>query len=269
MSSEEIKETIQTRIWQEEASAENPFAAEKSYCSGYDVFGDLLNNASWIEYIFLLFMLERPEQWQSHLLEKVAIALANPGIRDHSVRAAMCAGVGGSTSASALMAALSVGAGQLNGAREIYTLVNCWKQCGTDLTLWEDSIQNPIKTNRASVWSEFEHTPGFDPHGVKCVEPVLQTLTCLADIYSQGKLVWLKENRQELECCAKSPLSMSGVVACAFYDIGFDSDQAEMIYLIMRLPGAAAHSLEQKQLGWKKYPFFGPDLKITNDPGEK
>ena len=41
-----------------------------------------------------------------------------------------------------------------------------------------------------------------------------------------------------------------------------------MMYLMLRLPGAAAHALEQKQIGWKKYPFFGTDLKIVNDPGK-
>ena len=56
------------------------------------------------------------------------------------------------------------------------------------------------------------------------------------------------------------------VNTAAFIDLDLSVDQAEMIYLLMRLPGAAAHSLEQKQLGWKKYPFFTSALKITNDP---
>ena len=264
----EKEEVIHTKIWQETASSENPFAADESYCSGYDVYGDLLKHASYIEYIYLLFKLEKPQPWQTHLLEKVAIAIANPGIRDHSVRAAMCAGVGGSTSASALMAALSVGAGQLNGAREVFTLVDWWNQCGTDLCKWKSIIEEPPRANRATVWSEFEHTPGFDPHGVECVKPVLQTLSCLADIYSQGNLAWLQENRQALESYSKSPLALSGVIATALNDIGFDSEQAEIVYLFLRLPGAAAHSLEQRQHGWKKYPFFGADLNITNDPGK-
>lgn len=269
MSSEENKELINTKIWQELPAADNPFAADTSFCSGYDVYGDLLNHASWFEYLYLLLNLQKPQPWQSQLLEKVAIAIANPGIRDHSIRAAMCAGVGGSTSASALMAALSVGAGKLNGAREVFTLVKIWQQCGTNLSMWKEVIEKPAESKRATVWGEFEHMPGFDPHGVSCVNPVLQTLACLADIHSSGTLLWLKENRQQLEQYSNSPLSMSGVIATAFHDIGFDCEQAEMLYLFMRLPGAAAHSLEQKKLGWKKYPFFGPDLKITNDPGEK
>ncbi|MDW3095062.1 MAG: citryl-CoA lyase [Gammaproteobacteria bacterium] len=260
-------EVIHTKIWQEEPSVDNPFVADKCFCSGYDVYGELLNKASWFEYIWLLFKLEKPERWQAELLEKIAIAVANPGIRDHSVRAAMNAGVGGSSSASALMAALAVGAGQLNGAREIFIAMEWWAKCGKDINEWKVQIINPPKLKRASVWDDIEHFPGFDPHSSFCAKPVLQTLEALKSISDDGKLFWLAENRQELEKLTKSPLSMTGVIACAFAELDLTCEQAEMIYLFLKLPGAAAHALEQKKMGWKKYPFFGPALKITNDPG--
>jgi len=40
-----------------------------------------------------------------------------------------------------------------------------------------------------------------------------------------------------------------------------------MLFLLLRLPGAAAHALEQKEHGWRKYPFFGDGLTLTDDPG--
>ncbi len=261
------REVIHTKIWREEPEADNPFVASKCFCAGYDVYGDILNNASWFEYVYLLFKLERPEKWQAELLEKVAIAIANPGIRDHSVRAAMNAGVGGSTSASALMAALAIGAGQLNGAREVFIMMEWWEKCGTNLVKWEEIINNPPKHKRASVWGDIEHVPGFDPHGTSCSKPVLQAMSALNEIKNEGNLSWLTEHRETLECYSKSPLSMTGVIACAFVELDFTPDQSEMAYLILRLPGAAVHALEQKQLGWKKYPFFGSALKVTNDPG--
>jgi hypothetical protein len=48
-------ETIRTRIWQEEAEPDNAFAALSCHCHGYDVYGDLLRQASWIEYLFFLW----------------------------------------------------------------------------------------------------------------------------------------------------------------------------------------------------------------------
>jgi len=48
------KEVIHSKIWKEEPELDNPFAAKKSFCAGYDVYGDILNKASWSEYLYLL-----------------------------------------------------------------------------------------------------------------------------------------------------------------------------------------------------------------------
>lgn len=261
------QEKINTKIWFEEEEPDNPFAAKTSYCSGYDVYGDLLGKISWPEYIFLLFKLEKPLPWQSKLLEAIAIAIANPGPRDLGVRAAMNGGVGGSTAASCLMAALAPSAGKNGGAREVYQVMRLWQQCEFELTQWKQSLSNYQDEEEIEVWPASEHTPGFDPYGASCATPVLQTLDHLTSIYSDGALSYLSANRQIFEKAADAPLSMTGVIAAAFTDLGFTDEQAEMLYLLLRLPGAAAHSLEQKKLGWRKYPFFGNGLTLTNDPG--
>ena len=261
------QEKINTKIWFEEEEPDNPFAAKKSYCSGYDVYGDLLGKISWPEYIFLLFKLEKPLPWQSKLLEAIAIAIANPGPRDLGVRAAMNGGVGGSTAASCLMAALAPSAGKNGGAREVYQVMRLWQQCEFDLPLWLHKLPNYQDEVEVEVWPASEHTPGFDPYGASCATPVLQTLDHLTSIYSDGALSYLSANRQIFEKAADAPLGMTGVIAAAFTDLGFTDEQAEMLYLLLRLPGAAVHSLEQKKLGWRKYPFFGNGLTLTNDPG--
>ena len=261
------QERITTKIWFEEAEIDNPFAAKTSYCSGYDVYGDLLGKISWAEYIYLLFKLEKPASWQSALIESVAIAIANPGPRDLSVRAAMNGGVGGSTAASCLMAALAPGAGKNGGAREVYQVMRLWQQCKYDLSLWQQKLTNYEDEQAVEVWPASEHSPGFDPYGASCATTVLQTLDHLTNIYSEGALAYLSTNRIQLEQFANCPLGMTGVIAAAFTDLDLSDEQAEMLFLILRLPGAAVHSLEQKKLGWRKYPFFGDGLTLTNDPG--
>ena len=262
------KEVIHTKIWQEEPEPNNPFAAKTCYCAGYDVYDDLLGKVSWAEYLYLLFKLEKPTQEQAKLLETIAVAIANPGIRDHSVRAAMNAGVGGSTSASALMAALAVGAGQYGGAREVYLVMQSWADCGKDIRMWEQRIKNSTIETRADVWTPIEHTPGFDPNGVSCPKPIRQILDYLNEVAGpNSNLLWLKENQQAVEQFSDSPLALTGVIATAFVDLGLTDEQGEMLYLFLRLPGAAVHALEQKQYGWRKYPFFGDALKLQNDPG--
>jgi citrate synthase len=262
----EQKEKILSQIWEEIPEENDPFVASTCYCSGYDVYGEVLQKASWSDYIYLLFCGERPNEVQSKLLDSLALALANPGPRDHSVRAAMNGGVGGSTSASCLMAALAVGAGELGGAREVFIASQQWQQCGTDLEAWQQVITHPTKNKKADTWPEMEHPAGFDPHGVSCPKPVIQTLNQLCSLANTEALNFLNNNREQLEQSADCPLAMSGVATAALFDLGLNPEQAEMLYLLLRLPGAAVHALEQKHYGWRKYPYFHNGLKLTNDP---
>ena len=257
--------SIHTRIWQEEAEPDNAFAAASCHCHGYDVYGDLLKHASWVEYLFLLFRGEAPSAQQAGLLEGLAIALANPGPRDAAVHAAMCGGVGGSTSASCLMAALAVGAGASGGAREVRLAMEDWLARGTDLALWQSGLAAKPVADPADVWPAPGHPAGFDPHGVRCTGPVLQTLAHLAGLACAPSLSWLQDYRPSLESAAGLPLAMTGMTAAALRDLGFSPEQGEMLFLLLRLPGAAAHALEQKDYGHKNFPFFRVELE--NDPG--
>ena len=258
-------ENIHTRIWQEEAEPDNAFAALSCHCHGYDVYGELLGNASWIEYLFLLFRGDAPTRPQAKLLEGLAVALANPGPRDAAVHAAMCGGVGGSTSASCLIAALAVGAGASGGAREVYLAMQDWCARGTDLSLWQTGLAAAPIDNPSDVWPAPGHPPGFDPHGVRCTTPVVQTLHYLASLNCGPSLSWLHANRLALESAAALPLAMIGVAAAALCDLGCTPEQGEMLHLLLRLPGAAVHALEQKDYGHKNFPFF--QVELENDPG--
>lgn len=258
-------EMIHTRIWDEEAEADNAFSAASCHCHGYDVYGELLGNASWIEYLFLLFRGEAPTIQQAKLLEGLAIALANPGPRDASVHAAMCGGVGGSTSASCLTAALAVGAGASGGAREIFNTLGEWQGRGTDISKWQSALKIKPIDDPADVWPATGHPVGFDPYGVRCTTPVLQTLEYLSGIDDFPSLNWLRMNREQLEAAAGLPLAMPFVAAAALRDLGCNPEQGEMLYLLLRLPGAAVHALEQKSYGYKNFPFFR--IELENDPG--
>lgn len=266
MSNERKKEQIRTRIWLEEPEPDNAFATRAAYCHGYDVFGGMLGQARWVEMLYLLFRGEVPTIAQAELLETVAVVLANPGPRDPSVHAAMCGGTGGSTAASCLIAALAVGAGQLSGGHEVFLAMEAWNRCGTDLDAWQRRLAAPAD-DTVSIWPTPEHPSGFDPHGVSTATPVKQTLARLAGMSTEPRLPWLAESRSSLESAAGRPLAMGGVAAAAFSDLGFTPEQGEMLYLLLRLPGAAAHALEQWQIGHKKFPFFSVELE--NDPAKE
>lgn len=259
------REVILTWIWEEVPEPDNSFAAAVCYCSGYDVYQDVLRHATWIEYLYLLFKRERPTPAQARLLQGLAIALANPGPRDHSVQAAMNGGAGGSSSASSLMAALAVGAGSLGGGREVYTAMTLWQTCGQELDLWRSRLTEPPE-ERVDVWLPMEHPAGFDPHGVSCPTPVRQTLAHLSDCEVGDSLSWLRRHRSTLEDIAGCPIAMTGVAAAALVDLGLDPQEGEMLFLLLRLPGAAVHALEQQVNGWRRYPIHPDGLVLRDEP---
>ncbi len=257
---------IRSRVWREVPEADNPFSPAACYCHGYDVYGEVLDKATWSEYIYLLFKGDRPDSSKRLLLEKLAIAIANPGPRDHGVQAAMNGGVGGSGSASSLIAALAVGAGQLGGAREVFHALKIWHECDNDLRAWKSRIGELRKTP-VDVWPQMEHPPGFDPYGVTCTTPAKSVLQMFSSIYPHGALGWLEKNRQDLEDVAGCPLAIPGISAAALYDLGFSPHEGEMLYLILRLPGAAVHSIEQAGYGFRNFPFYRDAVVLKEQDG--
>lgn len=263
--SDDFSQVIHSRIWEEEAEHDNPYSAAACFCRGYDVYGDLLGKASYLEYLYLLFKGERPGRNVLAALEILAVALANPGPRDPSVHAAMAAGVGGSTAASTLMAALAVGAGSYGGAREVFLAMEAWIARGLNIDHWCSQLRSPKQPTRAEVWPHPEHQPGFEAYGTCCAGPVRQTLSLLVTTLPDGHIAWLAHQREAMETAAGHPLAMTGVAAAAMIDLGFSPVEGEMLALLFRLPGAAAHALEQKEQGFRQFPFFSLDLQ--DDPG--
>lgn len=257
------EQRIHTRIWQELPEPGDPFATRQARCHGYDVYGEMLGQARWVDLLYLLFRGEAPSARQAGLLETLALALANPGPRDAAVHAAMCAGVGGSPTASALMAALAVGAGQSGGAREVRLAVQRWAECGTDLDRWRAALRAPA-TQATGIWPGCEHPAGFDPHAGSASTIIRQALAQLAARSPGPALPWLAAQRPALEAAAGGALAMTGLAAAALADLGFTPAQAEMLHLLLRLPGAAAHALEQQAAGYKQFPFF--EIALDDDP---
>lgn len=266
MSNDDPVPVIHTQIWKEEAEADNPFATRAAYCRGYDVYGEMVGSARWVEMLFLLFRPQLPGSSSLDLLEALAVALANPGPRDPCVHAAMCGGAGGSTAAASLMAALSVGAGRYGGARDVFDAMTVWNACADDLASWPAHLAAG-QAESADIWPAAQHPPGFDPHGLATSTVVVQLIGKLAHIGATPRLAWLAEHQEKLAETVGYPLAISGVAAAALADLGFTPDEGEMLYLLLRLPGAAAHALEQGAYGYRRFPFHALELE-GGSPGK-
>jgi citrate synthase len=257
---------IRTKIWKEEPEPDNPFATRAAYCRGYDVFGQMVGRTRWVEMLVLLFRPELPDTAALDMLEALAVALANPGPRDQSIHAAMCGGVGGSTAAASLIAALSVGAGRYRGARDVFDAMTAWQACGRDVAAWAAYARRDTR-DEVDVWPPREHPPGFDPHGVSTATILCQLLETLAAIGGSPNLSWLAVHRKEVEAAVGLPFEMTGIAAAALADFGFTPAEGEMLYLLLRLPGAAAHALEQDGYGFQRFPFY--PVELQDDPANK
>ncbi|MGF2685559.1 citryl-CoA lyase [Marinobacter sp. DUT-3] len=257
-----------SNFWFEEPEDSNPFAAKASYCHGYDVYGQVIARASWFEYLLLMFKGDRPQPAEAALLEKLAMILANQGPKEASIRAAMNGGVAGTNHSSALMSSLAVGSGLYGGSQELEICIRLWGECGQDIELWKSRLQAPQEDERADIWPAIEHPPGFDPNGDDMPTTLRQSLDLLVQFAPEaGALHWLESHRNALEAFFGYPISISAVAAAAFVDLGLDQDQGSMLYLILRLPGAAVHALEQRKMGWKKFPFYSSAIELEDDPG--
>jgi citrate synthase len=274
---------IHTSIWLEEPEPHDPMATRAAHCHGYDVYADMLGQARWADMVYLLFRGEAPSTRQAALLDAVAVSLCNPGPRDPAVHAAMCGGVGGSTAAASLIAALGVGAGQCGGAREVALCMGSWHGHRTALfglddpaasgslntaawLAWRDAslAESVRQADAQDVWPALEHPPGFEPHARHAATVVVQALGTLASLSDGPYLPVLNAHRQGLEDAVGRPLAMTGVAAAALLDLGMDARQGEMLHLMLRLPGAAAHALEQGDGGFKQFPF--PPIALGDDP---
>ncbi len=263
--------TITTDIWQEIPSVTNPFRPDRCLCSGYDVYGDLIQQASWIEYLYLLFKRERPNGKQAKLFNGISIALANFGPRDPSIHAAMAAGAVGCGAGASLIAAIGPAAGQLGGAHEVARLVENFQEMELDTEnwlIWMGSCNEQTKpwTDYEDVWPHSDHPPGLDPYAESASLTTLKALEYLASISPGEHLTWLEREYKKIERHFNKGISLAFVAAAGLRDLMLDPEQAEMIYLLLRLPGAAAHSLECRYQGWKSVAFYENGLNLVDNP---
>ncbi|RMD79868.1 MAG: citryl-CoA lyase, partial [Gammaproteobacteria bacterium] len=140
-----------------------------------------------------------------------------------------------------------------------------WWEAGTEGERWRERLAAPPAEPPAWGLADRppEHPPGFDPRARRCPGTVRRALAALAGLSPGPHLPWLAEHRGLLEELAGAPLAMAGVAAAACRDLGLAPAQGELLHLLLRLPGAAAHALEQSRTGWRGYPFFPGAVRVT------
>jgi citrate synthase len=200
-----VQRTV-TRIWQEQASTENPYIAESCRCHGYD------------------------------LLELMT------GPRHPATRAAMNAGVGKTDPVHILPIALTVMGGSHLGAGEVEVAMRFLrKQGGSDPeVLASELLQNPMPEEG----EDWRLAPGFGwrfGSAERLPKKIARQLAALpgsgaglhwgcafADALAAQRLGWLN----------------SGLVAAVLVDLGFHPRDGAGLFQLLSAPGLLAHGLE-------------------------
>jgi len=247
-------ERVETRIWLEQAAPDNPYNATEAFCHGY-ALQDVLKNCSYWEYIYLLLTGNRCSPAQHALLEKLGIALANPGPRHPATRAVIAAAVSKTDPVNVLPLGLNVLAGAHLGAAEV---------CAGMQFLRRHLKRDPIDEARQRI-AELETATSGDSHpapgfgtrfgGTDHLSGALAT-TLLLEPGAGNALAWAGHFAQELERQGHGGWLMPGLAAAAYLDLGLHPKAGPGLFQWMSAPGLLAHAAEMSNKPLTALPFI-------------
>ncbi len=255
------KKTV-TRIWQEEASSNNPYLAENRRCHGYDVM-ELAGKKSFVDVLCLLFLGELPTPEQSNLLETLMIGLISPGSRHPATRSAMNVALSRTNTAHILPISLSVLGGKHLGGEEVVASMRFLneKQAFSPVKVAEELLQDA----HSPVTGDFHIAPGFGSR-FGDIDPIPQKIaSTLSELNGKTKVLeWANEfvtaiqpyNLGWLDC---------GVAAAVFCDLGLPPRSGAGLYQLLSAPGLLAHGLEMADKPITSMPFLDEEHYIIDE----
>ena len=249
---ETFTEKTTTRIWEETACKDNPYIAKSALCHGYDLY-ELMDQCSFIEVFYLLFIGELPNKNKAKILETLMIALINPGPRHPATRAAMNAAVGKTLPEHILPIATSIMGGYNLGSTEVVQAMQFLnRQKKKPASEYANSLlQYPIENERIApgFGSRFggtdimAHTIAKRLLALDEAGPCLQWGQAFAQVIQPKGLGWLS----------------TGLAAAVFNDLGFHHKTAGLLFQLISSPGLAAHGMELTNKPLTAMPFVSDE----------
>lgn len=252
-----MTDTIHSNTWEETPLRDAPQTLETLRCHGFDVFGEMLGQCGYAEFLLLLFKGAPPTRQAVKSFEALALAIAYPGATAPVTQAALAGSVGGSSSAACLMAALAIGGGYHGGSHELIDAMTLWDSCGFDVCAWKAAaLGHSQKPSGAFPGSA--KFPGWQPQEDSISPPVKALLAAGMATHVGPRIAWLQSAAGEelLTLPGAGALNIVGAAAPYLLDLGFSADEAEMLWLWLRLPGIAKHILEYRKFGFRRFPTY-------------
>lgn len=247
-------ERVETRIWLEQAASDNPYNATEAFCHGY-ALQDLLTKCSYWEYIYLLFTGKRCSPAQHTLLEKIGIALANPGPRHPATRAVIAAAVSKTDPVNVLPLGLNVMAGAHLGAAEVGSAMQFIRRHQK-----RDPIvvaHQRITELETAAQGDTHPAPGFGTRFSGTDHLAVSLAKTLLQLPDTGNaLAWASHFAQELERLGFGSWLMPGLAAAAFLELGFHPKWGPGLFQWLSAPGLLAHAIEMSNKHLTALPFI-------------
>lgn len=261
---ERFAERIETEIWLEQPSADNPYIAAAAYCHGYDL-QDLLTHCSYWEFIYLLLTGRRCTPEQRVLLEKLGIVLANPGPRHPATRAVMAAAVSRTEPENVLPLGLSVLAGAHLGATEVSESMSFLRRA-VKRDAAAEAAQCASAPAQDATRKDTHPAPGFGTHFGGSDALACSLASVLVALPGAGRaLAWSDRFARELEARGAGSWLMPGLAAAAFTDLGFHPRSGAALFQWLSAPGLMAHAGEMANKPLTAFPFVEDHKYFIDD----
>ena len=246
-----------TRIWQEIPAMDNPYIAASALCHGYDLY-ELMEKRSFVDVFYLLFRGELPTSLESQLLQRLMIALINPGPRHPATRAAMSVGVGKTSPMHILPIASALLGGDYMGGAEIEPAMRFFrKQQNSNGEEFLSGVLNSVQDISPEAIAQF--IPGFGVRngGIEIMATTIAKHLVMLDGAGHA-LRWVCGLNSLLRRYGLGVLT-TGVAAAVFADLGFQPRQGGCLFQLLGAPGLLAHGLELANKPITAMPFVGDE----------
>jgi citrate synthase len=247
-----FSEKIQTKIWSETPSPDNPYVAEKCLIHGYNLV-DITKNLSFSESIFLNIKGKLPSPDQLALFNAILSGLSNLGPRHAAVRAVMNAAVSKTKVQNLLPLGLAIASGEFLGAEQVEQ----------SMRFISKNINKPAAQLATSLVKNYQYNseenaviaPGFGARFGQADSVCAQLATVLLQLNASGRsLSWAKNF-----CDTLAPHQfgwyITGVAAATFSDLGFTPKASAGLFQLAIAPGMLAHGLEMSGKPLTSMPF--------------
>lgn len=249
-TSRHVPSKISTGIWAEAPDAEGNLA---TLCHGYDFYNDLLGRYSWNDLFFLLLKGELPSKQESSVMNIIMTSIINPGPKDWATVAAMTASVSQTTVGNSLLTGISALQGRYNGGLCVEKSMEMFRDAQQRVVEGEN-----ISELLAPLEKSYPDLPGYGHDRSERDKKAIRVVKLIKGMDANGEFLDIAlEMEHEIAGRKKIWLTMPGVAAAVFLDLGFEPTAGHGLFVVSSLPGVLAHIVEQmKKGGWNTFPFY-------------